>query len=97
MAWTVVYHPDVRQDFAKLGKRASMAVMRAIDERIANGEPDKLGKPLTGALKGHRRIRTGQTRIVYRVSAAIVEVLIVAVGMRRDDEIYEAAERRSGS
>jgi mRNA interferase RelE/StbE len=42
------------------------------------------------ALKG-----TGQTRIVYRVDGEHIEVLIIAVGMRRDNEIYEAAGKRS--
>ena len=94
MRWIVTYHPDVKKDFAKLGKRESTTVMRVIDERIAGGEPDKLGKPLSGALKGYRRIRTGQTRIVYRVHAAKIEILIVAVGMRRDSEIYDSATDR---
>ena len=94
MRWAVTYHPDVKNDFAKLGKHESTTIMRVIDERIAGGEPDKLGKPLSGALKGFRRIRTGQTRIVYRVYEAKIEILIVAVGMRRDDEIYDSATSR---
>ena len=94
MRWIVIYHPDVKNDFARLGNRESTNIMRVIDKRIASGEPDKLGKPLSGALKGYRRIRTGQTRIVYRVYAAKIEILIVAVGMRRDDEIYDSATSR---
>ncbi len=39
-------------------------------------------------------MRTGQTRIVYRVNGDRVEVLIIAVGMRRDNEIYDAATNR---
>ena len=95
MPWTVVYHPDVKTDFAKLGRREATAIMKMIDERIAKGEPDKLGKPLSGALKGYRRIRTGQTRVVYRVHAAQVEILVIAVGMRRDDEIYKVSAKRT--
>jgi mRNA interferase RelE/StbE len=65
-----------------------------IEERIAQGEPDKLGKSLAGQLSGCRRIRTGQTRIVYRVDGNRIEVLIIAVGMRRDNQIYDAASSR---
>jgi mRNA-degrading endonuclease RelE of RelBE toxin-antitoxin system len=33
-------------------------------------------------------------RIVYRVDAGIVEVLIIAVGPRRNDEVYRTARKR---
>lgn len=94
MAWTISYHPEVEQDLCGLGRAEARAVLKVIEERIALGEPDKLGKPLAGELSGCRRIRTGQTRIVYRVDAGRIEVLIVAVGMRRDNEIYETASSR---
>lgn len=64
-----------------------------IRERIAEGEPDKIGKPLRGALAGCRRIRTGDVRIVYRINGTEI-VLVLCVGARRDDEVYEAAYRR---
>ena len=94
MIWTITYHPEVKKDFTKLGQREATAILKLIDERIALGEPDKLGKPLGGALRGYRRMRTGQTRVVYRVLAAKVEILVIAVGMRRDDEIYQTSGRR---
>jgi mRNA interferase RelE/StbE len=62
---------------------------------LARGEPDKAGKPLSGALAGYRRLRTGQTRIVYRVDGKRIEVLVIAVGQRRDDDVYQKAQRRT--
>ena len=94
MAWSVSYHPAVEQDLRSLGRTEARAVLKVIDERIVRGEPDKLGTSLAGALSGCRRIRTGQTRIVYRVDGDRIEVLIIAVGMRRDNEIYDAASSR---
>ena len=94
MAWTVIYHPDVEQDLLALGRADARAILKVIEKRIAQGEPDKLGKPLAGDLSGCRRIRTGQTRIVYRVDGGRIEVLIIAVGMRRDNEIYDTASGR---
>ena len=66
-----------------------------ISDRIQNGEPDKLGKALHGALTGCRRIRTGNTRIVYGINLELIEVLILAVKMRREQAVYEAAPGRS--
>ena len=53
-------------------------------------DPD-LGEPLERELTGLRRIRVGQLRIVYRVSALAVE--IVATGPRRS--IYAELEREA--
>lgn len=94
MAWVIQYHPDVEQDLRALGRSEARIILKVIEERIAQGEPDKLGKPLAGELAGFRRIRTGQTRIVYRVDGVSIEVLIIAVGMRRDNEIYDLAVGR---
>jgi mRNA interferase RelE/StbE len=92
--WTVNYHPGVEQDLRQLGRAEARAILKVIEERIMHGEPDKPGKPLAGVLAGCRRIRTGQTRIVYRVDGERIEVLVIAVGMRRDNEIYDVAGGR---
>jgi len=94
MVWVVNYHPDVDEDLRSLGRTQARAILSVIEKRVMHGEPDKSGKPLSGQLSGCRRIRTGQIRIVYRVDGERIEVLIIAVGMRRDNEIYEAASSR---
>ncbi len=94
MTWTVQFHPDIQNDFRRLGRTEARKIEHVIKSRIKNGEPDKIGKPLSGELKGYRRLRTGQTRIVYRVDNGRIEVLIIAVGIRRDDEVYEQAQKR---
>jgi mRNA interferase RelE/StbE len=81
-------------DLDQLGSAAASRILDVIEERITNGEPDKSGKPLRASLAGCRRIRSGDTRIVYRVSGTAIQVLIIAVGARRDKEVYDSAERR---
>ena len=94
MAWGIIYHPEVQDDLDQWGAAAANRILDVIEQRIMNGEPDKTGKPLRASLAGCRRIRTGDTRIVYRVDGKAIQVLIVAVGARRDKEVYGAAERR---
>jgi mRNA interferase RelE/StbE len=94
VTWQVIYHHEVADDLDQLGRYQARAVLKAIETRIRDGEPDKVGKPLAGELAGCRRIRTGDVRIVYRVNAEVVEVLIVAVGPRRNDEVYRTARKR---
>jgi mRNA interferase RelE/StbE len=93
MNWTVRFHPEVEEDLQQLGRAEAQRVLKVVRERIVEGEPDKLGKPLRGVLAGCRRIRTGDVRIVYRINGAEI-VLVLCVGARRDDEVYEAATRR---
>ncbi|WP_053214484.1 type II toxin-antitoxin system RelE/ParE family toxin [Pseudomonas sp. Q12-87] len=94
MVWGVIYHPEVQNDLDQLGAASANRILDVIEERIIKGESDKTGKPLRASLAGCRRIRTGDTRIVYRVDGKAIQVLIVAVGARRDKEVYDAAERR---
>jgi mRNA interferase RelE/StbE len=94
MEWNVIYHHEVANDLESLGRSEARAILGVIEKRIQHGEPDKTGKPLSGDLSGCRRIRTGNTRIVFRVNVDIIEVLIVAVGPRRNDEVYKTAQKR---
>lgn len=94
MTWRVIYHHEVAEDLEDLGRYQARAVLKAIETRIRDGEPEKTGKPLSGELAGCRRIRTGDVRIVYCVHAEVVEILIVAVGPRRNDEVYKTALKR---
>ncbi|PWU28738.1 plasmid stabilization protein [Pseudomonas sp. RW407] len=94
MAWNVIYHEAVTDDLLRLGRVEAQRILKVIGQRIVEGEPDKLGKALAGSLAGCRRIRVGNTRIVYRVNGPRIEVLIIAVGARRNDEIYDLASKR---
>ncbi|MEN0107583.1 MAG: type II toxin-antitoxin system RelE/ParE family toxin [Pseudomonas sp.] len=93
MIWTVTYLNEVTQDLDQLGRAEARRVLRVIEERIINGEPDKIGKALRGPLAGCRRIRAGDIRIVYRINGTEI-VLVVCVGPRRDDEVYQMALSR---
>lgn len=94
MAWAVIYHTGVKNDLHELGNSRAKKVLRVIEERIINGEPDKSGKLLAGNLAGYRRIRTGDMRIIYRVIEDKIEIFIIAIGKRRDEEVYDLAVRR---
>jgi len=94
VTWRVIYHHEVAGDLEELGRYQARAVLRAIETRIRDGEPEKTGKPLSGELAGCRRVRSGDVRIVYCVHAEVIEILIVAVGPRRNDEVYKSALKR---
>ena len=94
MAWTVIYHPEVAEHLQAPGPAKATAVLKVIEQPTSNGEPDKAGSPLRDQLASYRRIRTQDIRIVYHVDGKRIEVLIIAVGARRDSEVYATATRR---
>ena len=57
-------------------------------------DPEERGWPLAGDLKGYRCLRTagGWFRIVYRVVASTVEVVLVSVGQVRAADVRDVRE-----
>ena len=94
MPYAVNFLPEVYDDLKSLGEAQAKRVLKVIDERIRNGEPEKAGKPLRNELKGMRRIRKGDTRIVYKIVEDKIEVLVIAAGPRRSDEVYKTTRKR---
>lgn len=74
----------VEEDIPDLPKTIAKIIKKAIEERLMI-DPVGFGKPLRYSLKGHRRLRVGDYRIVYRIDATTV--LIVAIKHRKD--VYE--------
>ncbi len=88
MAWTVLYAASAARSIRKLDATVRKRVEAACRELA---ETPERGKPLQLTLKGLRSWRTGDFRIVYRVVASRIEILVVAVGHRR--EVYKLVER----
>jgi mRNA interferase RelE/StbE len=78
----------VRRHIPLLPPSARALIKRAIEERLMV-DPIGFGKPLRYSLKGHRRLRVSDYRIVYRIEQATSTVFIVAIKHRKD--IYEDA------
>lgn len=76
----------VDEDIPSLPKTMREMIKKAIKERLSI-DPIGLGKPLRYSLKGHRRLRVGDYRIVYRVDAEKRIVTIVIIKHRKD--VYE--------
>lgn len=73
----------IKQDIPALPKSAKTVIKRAIEQRLMI-DPIGFGKPLRYSLKGHRRLRVGDYRIVYRIEPEQQRVIIIAIQHRRD-------------
>ena len=85
--YQIEYLPAVaKEDIPSLPKKMKSIIKKAIEERLMN-DPIGFGKPLRYSLKGHRRLRVGDYRIVYRIEHEKKIVLIIAIKHRKD--VYE--------
>lgn len=80
----------VLKDEAQLLDRAQQREMIHVLEQTPRQQ-----KPLARGLRGCYRYRLGAVRVVYRVTDEPDIVTILAIGMRRDDEVYKTAMRRA--
>ena len=76
----------VAEDIPKLTKSVRRQVKSAIEKKLA-AHPIEHGKPLRYSLKGARRLRVGDWRVIYTIEPPDL-VLVVKIGHRR--EVYEA-------
>jgi mRNA interferase RelE/StbE len=89
VTWKLLYAAEAVRAIRKLDPPVRRRVRAAV-ESLA--EDPWRGKPLQITLQGLRSWRTGDYRIVYRVEAERVVVLILAVGHRR--EVYDRLRQR---
>lgn len=91
MNWKVVYHPDVvEKDLPGFSREVQRMILDAVDAKLAS-HPDRFGKPLSAGLKGYRKLRVGDYRVVYVLRDR--EVLVLVIAHRRD--VYDEAHRRA--
>lgn len=84
MRWTLRYAASAARALRKLDPQVQRRLKAALEE-LAN-DPER-GKPLQLTLRGLRSWRTGD----YRIVADRIEILVLAVGHRR--EVYERIRR----
>ncbi|NTV53723.1 MAG: type II toxin-antitoxin system RelE/ParE family toxin [Candidatus Firestonebacteria bacterium] len=97
MTYKVVLAPAAFRMLKEISdRRVRDLLIKSIDELTI--EPEKKGKALLGPLKGFRSLRSaGQRyRIIYQIRNNLVEVLVVAVGIRKEgnkNDIYNLVKK----
>ena len=90
MPYQLRYHPDVKaKDIPKLNKNLQKRIRIAIEKRLLSA-PEKYSEPLRRTLKGYRKLRVGDYRIVLKIQGT--RILILGICHRK--EIYEKVEWR---
>ena len=75
--YTVVYHEKVvSDDLPHIDARFKQRIREAVEQKLTS-RPEIFGKPLRQSLKGYRKLRVGDYRIVFRIAGGKVFVLTI--------------------
>jgi len=92
MTFEIQYHTAVvREDIPKLAQTARGQIKLAIEKKLTTS-PDKFGKPLRRSLKGYRKLRVGDYRIIFRIEGKIIKIFII----QHRSVVYKKYKKRLG-
>ncbi len=83
MEYRPIYHRDIPHDLAEIPANMKDRIQKAIETRLLM-DPVSYGVPLRKSLQGHRKLRVGDYRVIYRIHGK--EVIILKIGHRK--EVY---------
>ena len=103
MKWTLKFLPEAAKDLKNLAGNQRIMVVKAIDKVLENPLPENeggYGKPL-GNKNGNNltnflkiKLKSAGIRVVYKIIKTETEMLVVVIGARADDEVYDIAQTR---
>lgn len=76
----------VKEHIPKLSVGVAKKIKIAIEKKLAI-DPVAYGRPLRRSLKGLRRLRVEDHRVVYRIDHESQRVIVLMIGHRKD--VYE--------
>lgn len=104
MSWKLEYLPEAEKDLKDLDGSQRMLVLKAIKKVQQNPLPvdeQGYGKPLgnrnstslAGLLK--IKLRSAGLRVVYQLRRTESSMMVIVIGVRADEEVYELAQKRA--
>lgn len=74
----IAYHElVVKDDIPRLSTADKIRVKKAIEKKLIT-EPEAFGKPLRRSLKGYRKLRIGDYRVIFRIEGEKVKIFLIA-------------------
>jgi mRNA interferase RelE/StbE len=104
MNWTLAYLPEAEDDLKKLDGSQRILIQKAIKKVQQNPLPfteNGYGKPLgnqsrndlSGFLK--IKLKASGLRAVYKLQRTENQMLVIVIGVRADEEVYDIAHQRA--
>lgn len=91
MKFEIIYHPHVvGDDIPKLSPVWKRKIKKSIEERLTT-HPETFGKPLRRSLKGYRKLRVGDYRVIFLFEKSVVKILAI----QHRSVVYEQINKRA--
>lgn len=91
MTFKVIYHPlVVHDDIPKLSAEWKAKIQKAIEERLTT-HPEIFSKPLRRSLKGYRKLRVGDYRVIFLLEKSTVKILTI----QHRSVVYDRINKRT--
>ena len=86
MAWRVELDPAAVRELDKLDRQSARRILAFLHGRVAQlDDPRSIGEALKGAKLGaFWKYRVGDYRIIASIEDAVLRILVVRIGNRRD-------------
>jgi len=85
LAWTIEWTDSARKQLRKLDRQVARQIVEFVETRAAP-DPRAVGKALTAQFASLWRYRVGDHRVIVSIEDALLRILVVRVGHRR--EVY---------
>lgn len=104
MSWKLSYLPEAEKDLKALDGSQRILVLKAIKKvqqnplpAEENGYEKSLGNYGSTGLAGFLKIklRAAGLRVVYKLQRTESEMLVIVIGVRADEEVYDIASKRA--
>ena len=93
VTYKIVYHKQViTHDVPLLSKEWRGKIKNAIEIKLVP-HPEVFGIPLRNTLKGYRKLRAGDYRIIFRIESKTVLIFVIS----HRSNVYRIPEKRAGA
>jgi mRNA interferase RelE/StbE len=85
MVWIIDFSEPAKKKLSKLTKYTQNRLLEYLEDRLAHHEdPFALAVPLSGQETQKWRFRVGDYRIITKINANTVTILVIDIGHRKD-------------
>lgn len=93
MSYDLQFHPDALEEWRRLDKAIRERLKKKLSERLV--EPKVPASRLAGRPNRYKiKLRSAGIRLVYELREAELIILVVAVGRRDRNAVYDVPARR---
>lgn len=90
VSFDICYHElVVKEDIPRLSLEWREKIKRAIENRLTT-RPEAYGKPLRQSLKGYRKLRVGDWRVIFRIDGKTIKIFII----QHRSVVYKMIQKR---